>query len=107
MDTLINVRYYEDEKHMNVDLSRDSNGFLFKLIANKLAKAFPIQWKAQLDGWNQSYWDFEINGITLTLHLEHYLGICVYADKAKTDYEKAYSTLKEIEKYFKTWKATN
>ena|SRR5437773_9640050 len=107
MDTFINVRYYEDEKHINVDLSEDSNGFLFEIIAKELATAYKIQWKTRLDGLDQRYWDFEINGITLTLHLEHYLGICIFADKTKTKYETAQAILSDIEKHFKAWKPTN
>jgi uncharacterized protein DUF3630 len=101
----MNVRSYEDEKHINLDLSNDSNSLLFERISKELEAAFEIQWKTQLDGLDQRYWDFEINGVTLTFHLEHYLGICIFADKTKTDYKKAQSILIDIEKHFKVWKS--
>ena len=102
----MNVRYYEDEKFMNIDLSNVSDILLFERIGEELVAAYKIQWKTQLDGIDQRYWDFEFNGITLTLHLEHYLGICIFTDKDTPDYEKARLILIEIEKHFKTWKPT-
>ena len=102
----MNVRYYEDEKFMNIDLSNVSDILLFERIGEELVAAYKIQWKTQLDGIDQRYWDFEFNGITLTLHLEHYLGIYIFTDKDTPDYEKARLILIEIEKHFKTWKPT-
>ena len=89
MNTSKKVRYYEDEKQINVNLSGNSDGFLFKVISKELETALKVRWKSQLNGFDQRYWDFELNGVTLTLHLEHYLGICIFADKTKTDYEGA------------------
>ena len=102
----MNTRYYEDEKFINVDLSEDSDGFVFQTIAKELEDAFHIKWKTQATGLDQRYWDFEMNNIILTLHLEHYIGICVFADKNETNMEKAEDALKVIEKHFKIWNPT-
>lgn len=107
MDSLKKIRFHEDEKYINLNLSDNSDGFLFRMILKELETTFKVRWKSQLDGFDQRYWDFEFNGISLTLHLEHYLGIIIFADKNKTDYEKARTTLREIEKHFKKWRPTN
>jgi hypothetical protein len=33
----------------------------------------------KLDGLDNRYWDFYIEGYPITLHLQHYLGISLYA----------------------------
>jgi len=97
------VRYYEDEKFINAELFRDSDGSVFQLIADELNEVFNVRWKTKLDGFDQRYWDFEFMGTTLTLHLEHYLGISIYVKKSEMDIEGARQVLGEIGDYFKTW----
>jgi hypothetical protein len=101
------VRYYEDEKFISAELLRDSDGFVFQLIANELNEVFNVQWKTKLDGFDQRYWDFEFKGITLTLHLEHYLGISIHVKKTEMGIESARQVLEEIGDYFKTWNPSN
>lgn len=101
------VRYYENEKIINAELFRDSDGSVFQLIANELSKVFNIHWITKIDGLDQRYWDFEFNGTTLTLHLEHYLGISIYVKKSEMDIESARQVLEEIGDYFKTWNPSN
>ena len=101
------VRYYEEDKRLNADLYRDSDGAIFRLIADELAEAFNVQWKAKLDGFDQRYWDFEYKGVTLTLHLEHYLGISIFIEKSKTNTENAKQILEEIGNHFKDWNPPN
>src|ERR1051325_6465262 len=95
LNLAMNTRFYEDEKFINLDLSDESNWLLFELIAKEMSNKFHLQWKTQADGLDQRYWDFEINGIILTLHLEHYLGIVIFADKRKTDRNKAKIIMQE------------
>ncbi|SRR5258706_2144369 len=97
------IRTYEDEKFINVDLSDNSDWSLFQMIANELVETFQIQWKTQVDGLDQRYWDFEYKGVTLTLHLEHYLGINVFVDKSKVDIDIARQVINEIKDHFATW----
>lgn len=97
------VRYYEDEKFINAELFRDSDGSVFQLIANELSDAFKVHWTAKIDGLDQRYWDFEFKGTTLTLHLEHYLGISIFVEKSETGIESARQLLEEIGDYFKSW----
>jgi hypothetical protein len=98
----MNVRYYEDDKRINVELLRESDRSLFQMIAKEISDKFNVKWKPKIDGLDQRYWDFEFKGITLTLHLEHFLGISVFADKTETNIEHAKPVLEEIGNHFKT-----
>ena len=100
-------RYYDEEKFINLELFRDSDGTIFQSIANELTKEFSIQWKAKIDGFDQRYWDFEYKGVTLTLHLEHYLGISIFAKKSEMDAETSKQILKEFGDHFKSWNSSN
>jgi hypothetical protein len=99
----MDVRYYEEARFFSAELLRDSDGSVFQLIADELTKVFNIQWKAKLDGFDQRYWDFEYKGITLSLHLEHFLGIGIFVKKPETDFRNAKQILEEIGEHFKTW----
>jgi hypothetical protein len=97
------VRNHEDEKFINLDLFEDSDWTLFQMIANELVETFKIQWKTQADGLDQRYWNFEYKGVTLTLHLEHYFGISIFAERSKNHLEKARQVLSEITSHFAEW----
>ena len=99
----MDVRYYEDERSISVELFRDSDGSVFQSIADELTEVFSVQWKTKLDGFDQRYWDFEFKGTTLTLHLEHFLGISSFVEKSETNIELANRLLEEIGNHFKMW----
>ena len=99
----MDARYYEEERFLCVELFKDSDWPVFEAIGKELSEKFKVEWKVQLDGFDQRYWDFEYSGIVLTLHLEHYLGISIYIEKAKTDTDVAAQALKEIGDHFKDW----
>lgn len=103
----MDVRYYENERSISAEIFRDSDGSVFELIADELTEVFNIQWKTKLDGFDQRYWDFRFNGITLTLHLEHYLGISIFVKKPEMDRESTKQVLEEIGDYFRTWNPPN
>ena len=85
----MDVKYYEEARSFSAELLRDSNGSVFQLIADELTEAFNIQWKAKHDGFDQRYWDFEYKGITLSLQLEHFLGISIFVKKPDTNIKNA------------------
>jgi hypothetical protein len=99
----MDVKYYEEARSFNAELLRDSSGSVFQLIADELAEAFNIRWKAKLDGFDQRYWDFEYKGITLSLHLEHFLGIRIFVKKPETNINNSKKILEEIGEHFKNW----
>ena len=99
----MNVRYYEEGRTFNAELVRDSEGPVFQSIANEITETFHVRWKAKLDGFDQRYWDFEYKGVTVSLHLEHFLGIKLFVKKPETNMNNAKKILEEIGEHFKTW----
>ena len=99
----MDVRYYEEGRFFGAELIRDSDGSIFQLIADELTKVFNIHWKAKLDGFDQRYWDFEYKGITLSLHLEQFLGINIFVKKPEKNIKNEKEILEEIGEHFKSW----
>lgn len=46
-------------------------------MAQRLERVLGGYWKKKIQGLDQRYWDLMVGEQTLTLHLEHYLGISV------------------------------
>jgi hypothetical protein len=99
----MDVRYYEEARAFSAELLRDSSSSVFQSIADELTQEFDIRWKARLDGFDQRYWDFEYKGLTLSLHLEHLLGISIFIKKPETNLNNARQILEEIGEHFKAW----
>jgi hypothetical protein len=63
---------------------------LFEALASELKEALGGEWASKLDGPDQRYWDLQTKSGTLTLHLEHYLGISVFVkDDGRSDVRSA------------------
>jgi len=60
-----------------IEISADADGKLFERVAQKLEQGLGGYWKGKIDALDQRYWDLAVGEQTLTLHLEHYLGISV------------------------------
>ena len=43
----MDVRYYENERSISVEIFRDSDGSVFESIADELTEVFNIQWKTK------------------------------------------------------------
>ena len=97
------IKYYDHGKSIDLELWRESDGRVFHLIADELSKKFKVKWVEKIEGIDQRYWDFKFKGILLTLHLEHYTGIMIFADKSNPDIKQATDLLYELGNYFKTW----
>lgn len=67
-------------------LSQTSDRDLFNRIASELARGLGGTWTAQINGLDQRYWDLAVEGQTITLHLEHYLGIMLLVEDADPDW---------------------
>ena len=61
-----------------VELRLSENPDDFSRLAEIVQKMLKGKWKKQLDGLDQSYWDLDVDGIILTVHREHYLGVSVF-----------------------------
>ena len=67
---------------LTIYLSDTSDRALFDRIADELRQALDGTWVVQTSGLDQRYWDLEVEGQLITLHLEHYLGIMLLVDDA-------------------------
>lgn len=68
-----------------IEVSEKADWELFEDVARVLEKGLGGRWKAKLDGLDQRYWDLLVGEHTLTLHLEHYLGISVVVPDCADD----------------------
>ena len=59
-------------------LSDDPERFI--CLAEAIQKKLAGRWTEQLNGFDQSYWDLEVQGKKITVHREHYLGVVVFCD---------------------------
>lgn len=50
----------------------------FSNLAEQVQELLGGTWTAQLDGLDQSYWDLQVGEVLITVHREHYLGVCVF-----------------------------
>src|SRR5215467_11397217 len=68
----------DGEIYRQIEVSDRSDWALFDRIAERLQAGLGGEWIERIDGLDQRYWDFEVAGGKVTLHLEHYLGIRIY-----------------------------
>jgi hypothetical protein len=61
-------------------ISSEPNWGLFEKVAETLESELGGSWVEKTDGIDQRYWDLQIEGELLTLHLEHYLGILAFSE---------------------------
>lgn len=86
-----------------VVVSGNSDWLLFERVAAALESGLPCKWICRLDGIDQRYWDLEAESGRLTLHLEHYLGITLFASREAPDAEASrlllYRAIRVLERY--------
>jgi CheY-like chemotaxis protein len=90
------INYSTERGRTEARLSNVSSWELFDLVAHTIEQQFGGCWLEQLDGFEQRYWDLEINDVVLTLHLEHYLGISLFPAKNPGDVSEANSLVETI-----------
>ncbi len=61
-----------------IEISELADWKLFETVAQKLEHGIGGYWNEKADGLDQRYWSLIAGEHTLTLHLEHYLGISVF-----------------------------
>ena len=52
----------------------------FEALAEVVRKTLAGTWIERLDQFDQSYWDLDVQGTTITVHREHFLGVSVFCD---------------------------
>jgi len=97
---LMEIKYETRNGRIEAHLSEKSDWDLFNQIAELITKKFNVSWIERVDGLDQRYWDFEIEGERLTLHLGHYLGTSLFPTKDGTD--KAKQLVQRIGDYLET-----
>lgn len=70
---------------MRIEVSEEADWKLFEDVARVIEQGLGGCWKERLDGLDQRYWDLLVGERTLTLHLEHYLGISVVIPDSADD----------------------
>jgi hypothetical protein len=73
----MNIEYTATGK-IELHLSDDPDQF--RNIAEMVRETLAGRWTEQIDGLDQSYWDLYVQGTLITVHREHYLGVCVFCD---------------------------
>jgi hypothetical protein len=68
----------------------------FLPIANWIESEFRVKWTEKLNGLDQSYWDFLVDGVLLTLHREHYLGVSLFPSHSDGNQGNADALVREI-----------
>jgi hypothetical protein len=84
----------DGKSHPQIEISEQSDWSLFERVADFLRAALQGKWIEQLDGLDQRYWDLTAEGGSLTLHLEHYLGITLYATAGAEADERSLALLR-------------
>ena len=99
------VKYLIEDGKTEAHLSDTSDWKQFDRIADIIENEFNCQWAGKADGLDQRYWDFVIEDSKLTLHLEHYLGICIFPAIGNENLLKANQMVRKIGEYFEAHSA--
>ena len=70
-----------------IALSEESDWQRFEELADAIQRACGGTWTVRLDGPDQRYWDLAVGNALVTLHLEHSLGISLFAARDAPDRE--------------------
>ncbi|NIE74142.1 hypothetical protein F3J45_06765 [Pantoea sp. Ap-967] len=62
---------------LEIEVSTVADQSLFEQSACTLKTGLGGRWTQRLDGLDERYWDLLVETQIITLHLQHYLGICV------------------------------
>ena len=65
-------------KELCIHISDDPSQFLS--IAQEAQRVLGGEFREQLDGPDQSYWDLSSHGGIVTIHREHYLGVSLFCE---------------------------
>jgi hypothetical protein len=88
------LEYRTKDERLEITISEEPNWRLFNGVADAIIRKFGGKLIEHLDGLEQRYWDIEIKGVVVTLHLENYTGISLFAQS-----ETANNVIREIGRY--------
>lgn len=75
------ITYTLMDSAIEAQITSVSDWDLFDQICTFIQHEFGGVVSKQLDSLDQRYWDFTIEKVPLTLHLEHYLGISLFSTR--------------------------
>ena len=93
----MNILYSEKHEQFEVAISHDADWMLFNGVADAILTKFRGKLVEALDGLDERYWDIEIGGSIVTLHLQHYLGISLFAEN-----KEANDLIRKVGEYLNT-----
>jgi hypothetical protein len=71
--------------HLELVITDEPDWSEFERLAGAIRAEFDAPIVERIDGPDERYWDLEVGDQTVTLHLQHYLGICLYAPSAEDE----------------------
>jgi hypothetical protein len=81
----VNIIIQDSDRGREVGVSEVADWALFGEIADALSTEVGGSWVERLDGLDGRYWDLRIGDAVVTLHLQHYLGIKLFASMDAAD----------------------
>jgi hypothetical protein len=75
----VEVEYITQDQRLEVTLSDNSDRRLFNGVADAILRKFKGRLKKRVEGITDRYWDIEIDGHVITLHID-YTGISLFAE---------------------------
>ncbi len=91
------ILYSRKDERLEIEISDDADWQLFKRVADAILNKFRGKLVERLDGLDERYWDLEIGDSLVTLHLQHYLGISLFAAS-----KEANDLIQQIGEYLET-----
>jgi len=77
--------YKDASSRLSVVLSDLDSNILFRKFADRLTTEFNAKILEKLDGLDQRYWDFDVNGTIVVLHSDAMAGISIYVEDGSND----------------------
>lgn len=93
------VKYSTEGGRTEAHLAGRADWKLFDRVADLIGKEFNCRPVEKLDGLDQRYWDLAFGDVKLTLHLEHYSGISLFAAKDNENISAANQLVQKIGAY--------
>ena len=79
------ILYSWKDERLEVAISNDADWMLFNGVADAILTKFEAKVVQALDGLDERYWDIEIGGSIVTLHLQQYLGISLSSENKEAN----------------------
>ncbi|MBA4149614.1 MAG: hypothetical protein H0X66_16000 [Verrucomicrobia bacterium] len=83
-----------------VKVADSSDWRLFDQIDKAFAKAFKTKSLAVCDGLDEAYYDHDVDGTVVTVHLQHYLGVRIFLRYPDRATEKDLTVLRKIRDHY-------